>query len=72
MRSRLLGLIVVVASVAVAAGQSKPASDIHPESLSRLPPPQRDSLDAEGKRVWDVIAGGPRHGQDRAGAGVDV
>ena len=38
MRSRLFGLVVVVASVAVAAGQSKPASDIHPESLSRLPP----------------------------------
>jgi 4-carboxymuconolactone decarboxylase len=57
MRTRLFGLIVVVASVALASGQSKPASDIHPESLSRLPPPQRDSLDAEGKRIWDVIAG---------------
>jgi 4-carboxymuconolactone decarboxylase len=57
MRNRLFGLIIVVASVAV-AGQSRPASDIHPESLSRLPPPQRDSLDADGKRVWDLIAGG--------------
>ena len=58
MRTRLFGLVVVVASVAIAAGQSKLASDIHPESFSRLAPPQRDSLDAEGKRVWDLIAGG--------------
>ena len=58
MRSRLLGIVIVAASVAVVAGQSKPPSDIHPESLSRLPPMQRDSLDAEGKRVWDVLAAG--------------
>lgn len=57
MRNRLFGLVVVVASVAVAAGQSKLPSDIHPESFSRLPPLQRDSLDAEGKRIWDVIGG---------------
>jgi 4-carboxymuconolactone decarboxylase len=57
MRNRLFGLVVVVASVAVAAGQSKPASDIHPESFSRLPPLQRDSLDAEGKRIWDFVGG---------------
>lgn len=63
MRSRLVGLVVVVASVAVAAGQSKPASDIHPESFSRLPPPQRDKLDANGQRVWDVIAGGRAMGE---------
>jgi 4-carboxymuconolactone decarboxylase len=58
MRTRLFGFILVTASVAVAAAQSKPASDINPESLSRLPPPQRDTLDTEGKRVWDLIAGG--------------
>jgi 4-carboxymuconolactone decarboxylase len=63
MRNTFFGLIVVAASVAVAAGQSKPASDIHPESLSRLPPLSRDSLDAEGKRVWDVIAGGRAMGK---------
>jgi 4-carboxymuconolactone decarboxylase len=33
-------------------------ADIHPESLSRLPPLSRDSLDAEGQRIWDAIAGG--------------
>ena len=55
---RLFGLVVIVASVAVLGGQSGLAPDIHPESLSRLPPLQRDSLDAEGKRVWDLIGGG--------------
>ncbi len=64
--SRLLGVVVVTASVAALAGQSRLASDIHPESLSRLPPMQRDSLDAEGKRVWDVLAAGGR-GMPRTG-----
>ena len=63
MRTRLFGLVLITASVAVAAAQSKLASDINPESLSRLPPPQRDSLDAEGKRVWDLIAGGRAMGK---------
>jgi 4-carboxymuconolactone decarboxylase len=58
MRSKAFGLIAVVASIAVLGAQSKLPSDIHPESLSRLPPVQRDSLDAEGQRVWDAIAGG--------------
>jgi 4-carboxymuconolactone decarboxylase len=57
MWSRMLGLIVIAASVAALSAQSTLPSDIHPESLSRLPPVQRDSLDAEGQRVWDVIAG---------------
>ena len=65
MQTKLIGIIVVAASVAVVAGQSKLASDIHPESLSRLPPMQRDSLDAEGKRVWDVLAAG--RGMPRTG-----
>jgi len=56
MRNRLFGLVVVLGAVAGAAAQSRPP-DIHPDSLSRLPPLQRDSLDAEGRRVWDVIAG---------------
>ena len=58
MRIKALGLIAIVASIAVLGAQSKLPSDIHPESLSRLPPVQRDSLDAEGQRVWDAIAGG--------------
>lgn len=58
MRNKLFGLVIVAASVAVLGAQSKLPSDIHPESYSRLPPLQRDSLDAEGKRVWDALAGG--------------
>ena len=54
----LLGLVLIVASVAVLGGQSRLAPDIHPESLSRLPPVQRDNLDAEGRRVWDLVGGG--------------
>ena len=54
----LLGLVVIVVSVAVVGGQSGLAPGIHPESLSRVPPVQRDSLDAEGKRVWDLVDGG--------------
>jgi 4-carboxymuconolactone decarboxylase len=58
MHNRLFGVVVIAASVAVLGAQSKLPSDIHPESLSRLPPLQRDSLDAEGQRIWDQIAGG--------------
>jgi 4-carboxymuconolactone decarboxylase len=58
MRNRLLGLIAIVMSVALLGAQSTLPSDIHPESLSRLPPLSRDSLDANGQRVWDALAGG--------------
>ena len=54
----LLGLVVFVVSVAIVGGQSGLAPEIHPESLARVPPVQRDSLDAEGKRVWDLVDGG--------------
>lgn len=32
--------------------------DIDPQSLSRLPNVQRDSLDDDGKRIYDMLAGG--------------
>jgi 4-carboxymuconolactone decarboxylase len=32
--------------------------DIDPQSFSRLPVVQRDSLDADGKRIYDMLAGG--------------
>jgi 4-carboxymuconolactone decarboxylase len=60
MRARSLGLLVSVASVAALAAQSRLPPDIHPESLSRLPPLQRSALDDEGKRVWDDVAGAGR------------
>ena len=57
MRSRTIALLVVTTCVAVVNGQSSLPPDIHPESLSRLPPLQRGDLDADGQRVWDVVAG---------------
>jgi len=54
----LIGLVAIVVSVALVGGQSGLTPDIHPESLSRVPLVQRDSLDAEGKRVWDLVDGG--------------
>jgi len=65
MRTRLLALFAVVLSVTILGGQSSLPSDIHPESLSRLPPVQRADLNEEGKRVWDQIAGG--RGMPRTG-----
>jgi 4-carboxymuconolactone decarboxylase len=57
MRTQSLALLLGIAAVAVAAAQTRLASDIHPESLSRLPPLQRSELDEEGKRSWDEVAG---------------
>ena len=57
MRTRSLTLALCFISAAVVGGQQKLASDIHPESLSRLPPLQRSALDDEGKQAWDEIAG---------------
>jgi 4-carboxymuconolactone decarboxylase len=57
MRVRSLpGLLVVLCAVAL-HGQSGLPPDIHPESLSRLPPVQRADLDDDGKRIWDAMAG---------------
>ena len=55
--SRIAVLVVIVASTIAVAGQAKYPSDIHPESLSRLPPVQRADLDEEGKRIWDALSG---------------
>ena len=55
MRS-LAGLLVVVCGVVI-SGQSTLPPDIHPQSLSRLPPVQRADLDAEGQRIYDALAG---------------
>jgi 4-carboxymuconolactone decarboxylase len=56
---RLAPTLLLAATVVVTVGhaQSQLPADIHPESLSRLPPVQRESLDAEGKRIWDALAG---------------
>ena len=56
MRMRFVAPLVLVLST-VAVGQTSLPPDIHPESLSRLPPVQRADLDDEGKRIWDALAG---------------
>ena len=69
MRMRwLVGVIGVCSAVALGAQSSSLPADIHPESYSRLPPLQRESLDAEGKRVWYYIAGA--RGMAKAGPGA--
>jgi len=68
MRTRLIGLVAIVASVAVLRGQQGLPPDIHPESLSRLPPVQRDALDEAGKAVFDRVAGA--RGLPRTGPGA--
>ena len=68
MRTRFIGLIVVAASVAALSAQSTLPPDIHPESLSRLPPVQRDALDEAGKAVYDRVAGA--RGLPRTGPGA--
>jgi 4-carboxymuconolactone decarboxylase len=65
MRIRVLSFLVICCSVASLGGQSSLPADIHPESLSRLPPVQRADLNDEGKRIWDSIAGG--RGMPRTG-----
>jgi 4-carboxymuconolactone decarboxylase len=54
---RRVVLVTVLACAASLSGQTRLASDIHPESLSRVPPVQRSDLDADGQRIWDLIAG---------------
>jgi 4-carboxymuconolactone decarboxylase len=66
--STIVALAGVAFGVVLGAQSSSPPADIHPESLSRLPPLQRDALDDEGKRVWDYIAG-PR-GMGKTGPGA--
>jgi 4-carboxymuconolactone decarboxylase len=56
MRIGSLALLITV-SLTVAHSQGQLPPDIHPDSLSRLPPVQRGDLDAEGQRIWDALAG---------------
>jgi 4-carboxymuconolactone decarboxylase len=64
MHAQSFGFVIALASIAFVAGQSRP-TDIHSESLSRVPPVQRADLDEDGKRIWDHIAGG--RGMPRTG-----
>jgi 4-carboxymuconolactone decarboxylase len=58
MRIRL-ALVLVTALPAVAFGQTSRPSDIHPQTLSRMPPINRAELDAEGQNALDARATPP-------------
>ena len=60
MRTRSLSFLIIIASATMLGGQSSLPADIHPESLSRLPPVQRSELNEDGKRIYDSIASGGR------------
>src|SRR5687768_8329645 len=57
MLTRSLAVLLTMVCGVMAYGQSQLPADIHPESLSRLPPVQRADLDAEGQRIYDTLAG---------------
>jgi 4-carboxymuconolactone decarboxylase len=41
----------------VLSAQSRLATEIHPQSYSRVPPVQRADLNDDGKRIWDFVGG---------------
>ena len=45
-------------SGAPAATSAALPKDVDPQSLSRLPIVKRDDLDDDGKRIYDMLAGG--------------
>ena len=55
--SIVVGLLLAGHASAQAESASLLPSDVHPESLTRLPPLTRNDLDAEGKAVYDNIVG---------------
>jgi 4-carboxymuconolactone decarboxylase len=63
----VFSIVIVMGFAAVAGAQSGAPSaqpgvlpkDIDPQSFSRLPVLKRDDMDADGKRVYDMLAGGP-------------
>jgi 4-carboxymuconolactone decarboxylase len=57
MTSRVTALIASLTAVAALNGQAQRPADIHPQSLSRLAPIQRASLDEDGRRIWDFVSG---------------
>jgi 4-carboxymuconolactone decarboxylase len=57
MRIAVRTLVFLMLSATLLAQSSKLPPDIDSESLSRLPLAKRDSLDENGKRIYDYIAG---------------
>lgn len=54
-----LALVLVATLPAIASGQEKLPPDVHPQTLSRMPPINRAELDAEGQKALDARATPP-------------
>jgi 4-carboxymuconolactone decarboxylase len=52
-------LFGLVATGGAQTGNAVLPKDIDPQSFSRLPMVKRDDLDEDGKRIYDMLAGGP-------------
>ncbi|MGP0072430.1 MAG: carboxymuconolactone decarboxylase family protein [Bryobacteraceae bacterium] len=50
--------VLAVGLLAIALLAQELPKDIDPQSLSRLPVVKRDGLDQDGKRIYDLLAGG--------------
>src|SRR5579872_7156759 len=57
MKALAVGLLAV-GFLSMGKAQTELPKDIDPQSLSRLPNVHRDDLDADGKRIYDKLAGG--------------
>jgi hypothetical protein len=57
MRAALAGVAMITLASSLVAQSPAPPPDVNAASLSRLPVIARESLDTEGKRVYDYIAG---------------
>src|SRR5256886_17673710 len=59
---KLIGIGLLISIVATLNGQSGKGtlpSDIKPDSLNRLPVVKREQMDENGKKAYDLNAGGP-------------
>jgi len=56
-RTRTVLMVAMAMAAASLDAQAPRPSDIHPESLSRLPPLARGDLAADDQHVWDYLVG---------------
>jgi 4-carboxymuconolactone decarboxylase len=63
---RVIGTILLLATVAAAQNSSNLPPDVNSESYSRLPLIKRDQLTGEALRVYDLIAGKDQQGNPRS------
>jgi 4-carboxymuconolactone decarboxylase len=54
---REIWISILITAASVSSGQSLPA-DINKDSLSRFPVVKREQMDENGKKVYDLVAGG--------------